>query len=329
MSNTAVINNTGSIALEISGFNFKAPLYNITVTGNSASGIRMVTPVPKDCHFVNNIPSAASAKNPTVTLQGGGIFLQAPAKDSLDPPGQHGLLQQLNIVIQDTVIDGNVAAEGGGLWSAWPVQLNNCIIRNNKALAAGGGLYLRGLQADPLGSSGFTVIDTTLIVNNTAGFGGGLAWNSGALRISPSVVAPGTGSWTGSSRVTGSGGWPSNSLAAAGSAAVLSMVRHIRLSTVTDLSYRSLAFVDISSFTSFVAFDCIIPGPQEIHGIVKTVTTAIGLPVALLLAALVMWVVIWGLHHIAARAHRWEAAGVSRAVRPYSDQVTEAEALAA
>lgn len=47
MSNTVVINNTGSVALAISGFNFKAPLSNIKVTGNSASGIQMVTPVPK------------------------------------------------------------------------------------------------------------------------------------------------------------------------------------------------------------------------------------------------------------------------------------------
>jgi hypothetical protein len=77
-------------------------------------------------------------QRPNISLRGGGMFLQAPDKDSVDQPGQHGFLQQLSIVIQDTVIDGNVAAEGGGLWSAWPVQLNNCTIRNNKALAAVG-----------------------------------------------------------------------------------------------------------------------------------------------------------------------------------------------
>jgi hypothetical protein len=85
---------------------------------------------------------------------------------------------------------------------------------------------------------------------------------------------------------------------------VLSMVRHVRLSSIPELSYRSLAFTDISSFTSFVAFDCIIPGPQQIHGVVKTVMTAVGLPVLLFLAATLMWVVTWGVHHIAAHAHR-------------------------
>lgn len=69
-------------------------------------------------------------------LQGGGLLLQAPPRDSSDPPAQHGFLQQLNILITDTVIEGNVAAEGGGLWSAWPFQMSNCTIRNNTAIAA-------------------------------------------------------------------------------------------------------------------------------------------------------------------------------------------------
>lgn len=71
-----------------------------------------------------------------VSVLGGGIQLQGPTVDTADPSNQHGFLQSLTIFISNTTIEGNIAAEGGGIWSAWPVQINNCTIRNNTAILA-------------------------------------------------------------------------------------------------------------------------------------------------------------------------------------------------
>ena len=64
-------------------------------------------------------------------LQGGGLKFTAPIDDSAN--GQHGYLTSVSIAISNTVIAGNVAAEGGGVWSAWPFVMNNCSITDNVA----------------------------------------------------------------------------------------------------------------------------------------------------------------------------------------------------
>lgn len=69
-------------------------------------------------------------------LQGGGIALEAPPEDRPDGGGARGFLQNLEVVISNTLLEGNVAVEGGGLWSAWPMHVINCTIRNNRAEAS-------------------------------------------------------------------------------------------------------------------------------------------------------------------------------------------------
>lgn len=66
-------------------------------------------------------------------LQGGGIALEAPPEDRPDGGGARGFLQNLEMVINNTLLEGNQAVEGGGLWSAWPMRVINCTIRNNIA----------------------------------------------------------------------------------------------------------------------------------------------------------------------------------------------------
>jgi len=60
----------------------------------------------------------------------------APAEDNADSSNTPGLLEKLTVNIMNTVIQGNQADEGGGLWSAWPTNIINCTIQNNKASLA-------------------------------------------------------------------------------------------------------------------------------------------------------------------------------------------------
>lgn len=86
------------------------------------------------CSFVNNTPAQPAD---TVTLQGGGLCIQGPSQDSSDNPmSQHGFLQQLSIQLTNTTVAGNVAAEGGGLWTAWPMIIEGCAFVNNTALVS-------------------------------------------------------------------------------------------------------------------------------------------------------------------------------------------------
>jgi hypothetical protein len=87
-----------------------------------------------NCVFVNNTPAQSVD---TLTLQGGGLCIQGPASDSTDDPmSQHGFLQKLSITMTRTRVDGNMAAEGGGLWTAWPMIIEDCSFRNNHAVVS-------------------------------------------------------------------------------------------------------------------------------------------------------------------------------------------------
>jgi hypothetical protein len=86
------------------------------------------------CAFVNNRPAQPLD---TIILQGGGVCIQGPAADSADDPmSQHGFLQQLSITLSNTSVEGNLAAEGGGLWTAWPMIVENCSFANNTAVVS-------------------------------------------------------------------------------------------------------------------------------------------------------------------------------------------------
>lgn len=66
-------------------------------------------------------------------LKGGGITIEGPEEDRADGSSDRGFLESLNIVLNNTLIQGNMAVEGGGVWSAWPMLLVNTTIRDNRA----------------------------------------------------------------------------------------------------------------------------------------------------------------------------------------------------
>lgn len=87
-------------------------------------------------------------------------------------------------------------------------------------------------------------------------------------------------------------------------AQVLGTIRHISLRALPEMSAQALAWADLSSFTSFVALDCLLPGPQEWHAFIKLFARTIALPILLLLASALMWTVCWLFRHFAARMQR-------------------------
>lgn len=63
--------------------------------------------------------------------KGGGLSLAPPREDKAD--SDRGFLEVINVTIVDTLIEGNVAVEGGGIWSAWPMHVVNTTVRHNLA----------------------------------------------------------------------------------------------------------------------------------------------------------------------------------------------------
>lgn len=85
---------------------------------------------------------------------------------------------------------------------------------------------------------------------------------------------------------------------------VLGTIRHISLRALPEMSAQALAWADLSSFTSFVALDCLLPGPQEWHAFIKLFARTIALPILLLAASALMWTLCWLFRHWAVRLHR-------------------------
>jgi hypothetical protein len=85
---------------------------------------------------------------------------------------------------------------------------------------------------------------------------------------------------------------------------VLGTIRHISLRALPEMSAQALAWADLSSFTSFVALDCLLPGPQEWHAFIKLFARTIALPILLLAASALMWALCWLFRHWAVRLHR-------------------------
>jgi predicted outer membrane repeat protein len=73
--------------------------------------------------------------------------------------------------------DGN--GSGGGIACIGRMTLTDCVIETNTATNSGGGLIL---SADP-GALSSTLLGSTMVRGNTAGFGGGIYVNQGTLEI--------------------------------------------------------------------------------------------------------------------------------------------------
>lgn len=76
--------------------------------------------------------------------------------------------------VKNSVIEGNVAANGGGIYSeTYNFNIENTVISNNKASSAGGGLY-SDEQFNENYNNCFSVVNSKFL-NNTAVNGGGVA----------------------------------------------------------------------------------------------------------------------------------------------------------
>jgi hypothetical protein len=82
---------------------------------------------------------------------------------------------------------------------------------------------------------------------------------------------------------------------------ILAMVRFLPSLTGTA---EPLAFADLSSFSKFAAFDCVLPGPPNKLAYTRILLTAFGVPVLGFVAFLLAWVVRWGLHQWGALLHQ-------------------------
>jgi hypothetical protein len=73
---------------------------------------------------------------------------------------------------------------------------------------------------------------------------------------------------------------------------VLAMVRF--LPSLWDTAWP-LAYADLSGFSQFAAFDCILPGPIDKLAYTRILLTAFGVPALLFSTFLLAWIVRWGL----------------------------------
>lgn len=162
-----VIGANGSLTINGPGANL------LTISGNNASRI-----------LVSSANAVININNLRFTAGNG-----AGAANS----GRGGAIYNFGgtMVISNSIITGNTAANGGGLNNAASsspavnanLTLNNCIVSNNTSTSSGGGLQNF--------STSTVTINNSLFVGNTSGgsVGGGGAQLNGGIRITNSTFA--------------------------------------------------------------------------------------------------------------------------------------------
>jgi len=90
------------------------------------------------------------------------------------------------------------------------------------------------------------------------------------------------------------------------------MVRFLPVIWQAD-SMHPLAYTDLSSFSQFAAFDCILPGPPEALAYTRILGTAL-VPAFLFLAFLAAWSIAWALQRAGAKLHRYRESNSVTAV---------------
>lgn len=84
---------------------------------------------------------------------------------------------------------------------------------------------------------------------------------------------------------------------------ILAMVRF--LPVLRDMSGgRALTFADLSSFTQFFAFDCVLPASPANLATTRVLLSAFGVPTLLFLGFLILWMALWVLHRGGSALHR-------------------------
>lgn len=136
--------------------------------------------------------------NNVAVARGGGIFI-----DAASPPAA--------LSITRTVISGNSADLGAGIWNGSTLELTNSVVTANQAGRSGGGIYsaagstlkvsaseisanraendaAEDMQGGGIRSLGELTLDATTVSGNSARFGGGLAITDGTARVKDSVI---------------------------------------------------------------------------------------------------------------------------------------------
>ena len=142
-------NNSGRVATQSAAFSNLTVWSNLTIQNGNVTGTGGGVTLCK-----NGKLSHCKVKNNTCTTQGGGIYCD----DS-----------SAGVIIDDCIISGNTANQGGGLRIRGTIQ--NSTVENNTITDAGGGIHLQGATAI-----------NCIVRNNTAKAGGGIRAYGGTVK---------------------------------------------------------------------------------------------------------------------------------------------------
>ncbi|MBR0310290.1 MAG: right-handed parallel beta-helix repeat-containing protein [Paludibacteraceae bacterium] len=142
-------NNSGRVVTQSAAFSNLTVWSNLTIQNGNVTGTGGGVTLCK-----NGKLSHCKVKNNTCTTQGGGIYCD----DS-----------SAGVIIDDCIISGNTANQGGGLRIRGTIQ--NSTIENNTITDAGGGIHLQGATAI-----------NCIVRNNTAKAGGGIRAYGGTVK---------------------------------------------------------------------------------------------------------------------------------------------------
>ena len=165
-------------------------MYGGTVTGSTNSGVRL----DNDAAFTMNggtITGNSASKHGagvcvtsgTFTMNGGEITGNSIAGGNAYGGGVY-VTHGANFIMNDGIISrntlGSATCHGGGVSVVGTFEMNNGEIIDNSTEGAGGGVYLRGWDSDPAGSSKFIMRGGRITGNTSNVLVGGKDYDTGA-----------------------------------------------------------------------------------------------------------------------------------------------------
>jgi hypothetical protein len=98
-----------------------------------------------------------------------------------------------SLLLINAIVQKNSANDGGGIWNAGPVEVNNSFIVENTALSNGGGMLLINAQTNPA----YRIYNTTFHHNSSGDGGGAILNNNTDTEIFGSLFTENTASASG------------------------------------------------------------------------------------------------------------------------------------
>lgn len=168
-------------ALEINAS--QVTLRDAVVRDNLATGIR----IPQGALSSLWIEDSLIEGNQALTDEGGGIRI----------------LSDASLVLRHTTIRGNTALGGGGVWfrtlASSSFEMDSCVVSGNEALGGtstgnGGGVLIRGVDAD--------IMNSEIRDNVAVATGGGLHYREGSLNLDDTILEDNAGSLGGGALIS-------------------------------------------------------------------------------------------------------------------------------